>query len=591
MENNKGIYGSSVREGLTRALNLRNSIILRKITKTIYEKKAIARRHTGQTVNVAVILCTIVACLSQFNDSAAINTKSSVVQESNYILSNVANESHSVGTKENEKVKDFIVGYFEDLGIEVYTQSHDIKKIHAPYRLNPEVTGQLNNIIAVIPGIRETNSIVITAHYDSVPQGPGAGDDGYGVVAVLQAAKYLSQKKQIDNTVYFIISDGEEEGLLGASALINNKEIFNSSTLVVNFDARGNKGVPMMYETAENDYELMRMVRRTVDNLVAYSLGNDIYKFIPNWTDYTIYKEKNIQGCNFATLMGMDAYHNMNDSFENANQYTMEEYVNYATRLTARLAYLSSSRLNEILNCKTNGVYFTIAKNHTIVYSEYVAYAMFIFSILCAGFSIYYFKKHKNVSFKKMLKGFGVILLNTVLVSALGYLLVRVFYFIKHYEVLYGVYVFEYRWSKYVMVALLIMAAFIHIALAGKLARKYGTNNICFGILFLQTFLGVVLFVLLGGSSYLFVIPAVCKYISFIPKLYNMKWNRLMHYIFIVLWIVPDILVMGPAMYLLFHLYTVGVAPVIILVASFLIEYAIFSSIYSCGQLKSKPAA
>ena len=54
------------------------------------------------------------------------------------------------------------------------------------------------------------------AHYDSVPYGPGAGDDGAGVSTRLQVARILRKAPTSRNGIVFAFTDGEEPGLLGA---------------------------------------------------------------------------------------------------------------------------------------------------------------------------------------------------------------------------------------------------------------------------------------------------------------------------------------------------------------------------------------
>ena len=50
------------------------------------------------------------------------------------------------------------------------------------------------------------------AHYDSVPFGPGAADDGAGVVTLLETARALKAGPPLKNDVIFLFTDGEEAG-------------------------------------------------------------------------------------------------------------------------------------------------------------------------------------------------------------------------------------------------------------------------------------------------------------------------------------------------------------------------------------------
>ncbi|MDE2150286.1 MAG: M20/M25/M40 family metallo-hydrolase, partial [Gammaproteobacteria bacterium] len=79
------------------------------------------------------------------------------------------------------------------------------------------VCGPVNDVIATLPG-REDAALLLVAHYDSVPAGPGVGDDLSGVATMLEIARALRAGPTPQASVIFLFSDGEEEGLLGASA-------------------------------------------------------------------------------------------------------------------------------------------------------------------------------------------------------------------------------------------------------------------------------------------------------------------------------------------------------------------------------------
>jgi hypothetical protein len=76
----------------------------------------------------------------------------------------------------------------------------------------------LQNLTAVLPG-REAGEIVLSAHYDTVPVSPGAGDDASGVGTVLTAMRDLA-RTPLRHGVRAIFFDGEEAGLLGSRAWV-----------------------------------------------------------------------------------------------------------------------------------------------------------------------------------------------------------------------------------------------------------------------------------------------------------------------------------------------------------------------------------
>jgi hypothetical protein len=80
-----------------------------------------------------------------------------------------------------------------------------------------------HNLVGNAVGVAKPDSIVIVdAHYDSVSNGPGADDNGSGVVGVWEIARLLSAYPS-RKTMRFIGFDLEEAGVLGSISYVTNK--------------------------------------------------------------------------------------------------------------------------------------------------------------------------------------------------------------------------------------------------------------------------------------------------------------------------------------------------------------------------------
>jgi hypothetical protein len=79
-----------------------------------------------------------------------------------------------------------------------------------------------NNLIAEIPGTDPKAGYVMAgAHFDSWIAGDGASDNGAGSIAVMEAARILRQLGvRPKRTIRFALWEGEEQGLLGSRAYI-----------------------------------------------------------------------------------------------------------------------------------------------------------------------------------------------------------------------------------------------------------------------------------------------------------------------------------------------------------------------------------
>ena len=67
------------------------------------------------------------------------------------------------------------------------------------------------NVVASI-GPTSGKRLLLNAHYDSTPTGPGASDDGLGVASLIEVAANLRAKPP-SRPVTFLFNEGEEFGL------------------------------------------------------------------------------------------------------------------------------------------------------------------------------------------------------------------------------------------------------------------------------------------------------------------------------------------------------------------------------------------
>ena len=89
---------------------------------------------------------------------------------------------HPVGSEANKLLRQKLVAELQRLGYQPEIQQAVVSgRDRAPV--------EVNNIIAVLAGSRTGKAVMLSAHYDSVQTGPGAADDGAGVVAVLEIAR------------------------------------------------------------------------------------------------------------------------------------------------------------------------------------------------------------------------------------------------------------------------------------------------------------------------------------------------------------------------------------------------------------------
>jgi hypothetical protein len=256
-------------------------------------------------------------------------------------------------------VRDYLVAELTRLGadpeLEAGFASITLRKYHGE--------GNVENIVARLPGSASTRPVMLAAHYDSVTRGPGASDDGNGVAVLLETLRALRAGPPLRNDVIFLITDGEEKGLLGAQVFMRDHPWRSEPGVVLNFEARGTGGNALMFETSAGNEWLIRDLQAAVPQAEATSFAYEIYRRMPNNTDLTIFKRGGLAGMNFAFIEHPEFYHTAQDNVANLDPRSLQEQGRYALSLTRRFG-------NEDLSRKHSGdaVYFPTPLTSLIVY-------------------------------------------------------------------------------------------------------------------------------------------------------------------------------------------------------------------------------
>lgn len=114
------------------------------------------------------------------------------------------------------------------------------------------------NLVAQTPGGDPDNVVMLGAHLDSVPEGPGINDNGTGSAGVLQTALELAEVAATRNAVRFAWWGAEESGLIGSTEYVAGlpPEELGRITGYLNFDMTGSPNhVIGVYDADQSTYQ------------------------------------------------------------------------------------------------------------------------------------------------------------------------------------------------------------------------------------------------------------------------------------------------------------------------------------------------
>ena len=242
----------------------------------------------------------------------------------------VAQKPHPPGSEEHARVRDYIVGQLTAMGlapqVEAGVSEFNRGRFHAK--------SYVENIVARLPGTASSRPVMLAAHYDSVGRGPGAGDDGHGVAVLLETLRALRAGPPLRNDVIFLITDGEEAGLLGAFLFMREHPWRHDAAVTLNFEARGTSGRSNMFETSTDNEWLIEALQAAVPHANATSVAYEIYRRMPNGTDFSVFKEGGLAGMNFAFIEHPEFYHTAQDNVQHLDRVSVQEQGRYALTLT-----------------------------------------------------------------------------------------------------------------------------------------------------------------------------------------------------------------------------------------------------------------
>lgn len=266
-------------------------------------------------------------------------------------LNEFAKKPHPVGTSEHDRVRDYLVGQIKNLGLTPEIQhTTGIAPIY-------QVSGGVENIITRLKGTRGApDAFMLAVHYDSVPAGPGAGDDGAGVAALLETMRALQTGAVLKNDIIFLFTDGEEEGVLGSSAFVDEHPWAKDVRVAANFEGRGNAGDSQLFETSDGNSRLVQLLSEAVPHAAGSSFTYEIYKHMPNDTDMTVFKKSGSAGLNFAFIGHWEAYHTPLDTPQALDRGSLQRHGEYALGLARKLGDADLSQLH----APSDSVYFSI---------------------------------------------------------------------------------------------------------------------------------------------------------------------------------------------------------------------------------------
>lgn len=241
---------------------------------------------------------------------------------------------HPVDTPANDAVRQRLLAELSAMGIKSeVVESTDCSDFPKSRIVS---CSHVRNVIATIPGDPAQKALLLNAHYDSTPTGPGAADDGIGVAVMLEVADLLRRERS-NRPIILLFNEGEEYGLNGAAAFVDSASAKGIDRLI-NIEARGVSGAAIMFQTSTPNGPALADFSAASPRPVANSLSADFARLIPNSTDVVKFKPLGWRTLNYSNIGNETRYHTPGDDLAHLDRASVAHMGSEVLAATRRMA-------------------------------------------------------------------------------------------------------------------------------------------------------------------------------------------------------------------------------------------------------------
>lgn len=413
----------------------------------------------------------------------------------------IASEPHVAGSAANDRVREHLISTLQGLGLRPEVQ--DTVSVQGG-ALSSSVGGiglaRVRNVVAVIPGSAPTGRIFLVAHYDSVQSGPGANDDGAGTSAILEMTRALTTGPALRNDVVLVLTDGEEACMCGSKAFVDQHPLARDGGLVLNLESRGSRGPAVTFESSADDAKLIDIYARA-PKPVGTSVAVEVYRLLPNDTDFTPFREAGFRGLNTAYIDGAAVYHAPTDLPSVMDQDSLQHLGENALALTREFGGTDLGALE----ARSDATYFPLPgllAHYSGVLVVPIALVALLAVVLLAGMA----RRRGLAGAGRLTAGFLACLLPIVVAPLLAQVFWTGLTLIRPEYAELSIDPYRPLWYRLAVLALTAAVLFIWYVL---LRRRISPAALAIGGLGWLALIGVALAFYAPGGSYLTALPAL----------------------------------------------------------------------------------
>lgn len=454
-------------------------------------------------------------------------------------------ETHPTGSQAALRVRQYIEQTVREMGYEP-----EVQKALLPRRTTrvPFEVAYIENVVVRIPGTASTGAFLNMAHYDSVPYGLGAADDGAGCAALLETLRALKHHPPLKNDLIFLFTDGEEAGLLGPKAFLGH-EYINDVKAVLNYESRGYYGPSMMFELSEENGWLIDQVAQAAPHPAASSVMFDAAGRMPTTTDYEVLKKAGFPGMGLAFVGGIEYYHTYNDSPENISLGSLQHHGEYGLPLNLHFGNVDLSEVRA-----PNKVYFDLFGRYLVRYPQSWLPVLVALGLITIAGAIFVGLRRGAITFRAALAGMMVHIAALAAVAVPVGLIMLAGFLLNGEYVIYRTYTYLFGFAA--------LTLCIYLLVLRAASKRLSPSALAAGALLLWAPVLVLVSLFFPGGSYIPLWPSMGASLALMVI---WRWGHLLRPLAVpaitLAGALPALLIITPMLYLSVLAMTIVPAP------------------------------
>ena len=412
----------------------------------------------------------------------------------------IGSQQHVTGSPAAADVRDYLVSTLTGFGLQPQVQDtiSGTGQLSGPYGM-----ARVRNVIAVLRGEDPTGRVVMFAHYDSVQVSYGGNDDGAGVSTLLETARVLTAGPRPRNDIVFLFTDAEEACLCGAQAFVDQSPLAAQGGVAMNFESRGSSGPVVLFETSRGNANVVGVYADAVPYPVATSFAVEIYRILPNDTDFTPFRDSGrFSGLNSAYIDGSAVYHAPEDRPSYMDQASLQQHGDNAVALARSFGAADIAALT--VPATNDSTYFPVL-SVLARYPGWLVWPLAILAVLAVLGLAFLARRRGLTSWPRTAVGLGLAVVPLILAPVAAQLLWALLVALRPgYANM-----IDPWWPGWFRACVVVLVVTIVLAWYGLLRRPIGAWSLAIGAFGLLAVLGVALAAVTPGGSYLASLPAL----------------------------------------------------------------------------------